>query len=65
MATTEEESSTPHMKTEMGPVAETLFSSYLEFRTMDKVYKPRDSSVMTHRQNPSDLNQSVTKHVEN
>jgi hypothetical protein len=30
---------------ETDPVSETLFSSYLEFRTMDKVQEPSDSDV--------------------
>jgi hypothetical protein len=32
-----------HLKTETDTVSETLFSSYLEFRTKDKVHKPGDS----------------------
>jgi hypothetical protein len=36
-------SSFPHLKTETDPVSETLFSSYLEFRKMDKVQKHSDS----------------------
>jgi hypothetical protein len=32
----------PHLKTETDPVSET-FCSYLEFRTMDKDYRPSDS----------------------
>jgi hypothetical protein len=38
---TEYESPSPHVKTETDPVSETaVFSSYLEFRTVDKVHKP-------------------------
>jgi hypothetical protein len=32
---------------ETDPVSETLFSSYLEFRTMDKVLKPSDPEWYT------------------
>jgi hypothetical protein len=32
----------PHLRAETGPVSETMFSSYLEIRTMEKVQKPSD-----------------------
>jgi hypothetical protein len=32
-----------HLKMEIDPVSETLFSSYLESQMMDKVHKPSDS----------------------
>jgi hypothetical protein len=41
----------PHMKMETDPVSETLFSSYLEFRTMDKVLKSSDSEQKKYFQN--------------
>jgi hypothetical protein len=37
----------PHLKTETDPVSETLYFSYLEFRTMDRVYKPHYSECYT------------------
>jgi hypothetical protein len=40
-------SPSPHLKKETAPVSETLFSSYLEFRTMDKLLKPSDSESYT------------------
>jgi hypothetical protein len=42
----------PHLKTETDPVSETLFSSYLEFRTMDKVHKPSGSECYTPSSQP-------------
>jgi hypothetical protein len=33
---------TPHVKAETEPPSGTLFSSYLEFRTADKVHRPSD-----------------------
>jgi hypothetical protein len=33
----------PRLKSETFPVSETIFSSYLEFRTMNKAQKPSDS----------------------
>jgi hypothetical protein len=42
---TEEVSPSPHLKTETVPVSETL--CFLEFRTMDKVDKPSDSSWLS------------------
>jgi hypothetical protein len=35
--------SLPPLKTETDPVSETLFSSYLDYQTMDKVQKPINS----------------------
>jgi hypothetical protein len=40
-------SPSPLLKKETYPVSETLFSSYLEFRTMPKVHKPSDSEWYT------------------
>jgi hypothetical protein len=42
----------PPLKTETDPVSETLFSSYLEFRTMDKVQKPTHSECYTPSSEP-------------
>jgi hypothetical protein len=40
------------MKMETDPVSETLFSSYLEFQTMDEATNPVILSVIHHRLNP-------------
>jgi hypothetical protein len=48
-------SSSPHLKTEIDPISETLFPrfrnvvfpSYLQFRTMDKVQNPSDSEFLS------------------
>jgi hypothetical protein len=41
-----------HLKTEIDPVSETLFASYLEFLTMEKVWKPSDSECYTPSSEP-------------
>jgi hypothetical protein len=42
-SSTEYASPSPYLETETDPVSEKLFSSFLEFRMIDKVQKPTDS----------------------
>jgi hypothetical protein len=41
-----------HLKTETDSDSETMFSSYLEFGTMDKIHKPSDSDCCTPPSEP-------------